>query len=419
MNVTDKPRRGYRTVRLPLEKFDYHRFIDDREFAKETIGLLYQDHPELFPPSFGKGYVFNGLTPASIKQGYQCRRIRLNADKVTFVIAPVFVMPYMTAKTEEVEKTLFLRRFNVPYWGLSYVSGRNDMYWYRMEQSLGRFNIVGTTVKKPESLPQDLLADEKHTRLKGDKHYIAMTVAKECILGAEMTGSACEASLTKAYGVFAHEARCVDPDYAPDTVNTDGWAATQNAWQTLFANITAILCFLHAFIKIRDRATKVLEESFKGAADKVWDAYEATSKASFSQRLRRLREWTEEHVPQSAMRQHILDLCAKKDRFSKSYAHDNAHRTSNMMDRLMKFFDRACFDAMYFHGTLESGQQRVRGWALLWNFCPSSPITVKNHGGKLSPAERLNNEHYADNWLENLLISASMNGTSGYQQNPL
>ena len=37
------------------------------------------------------------------------------------------------------------------------------MYWYRLEQSLGRFNIVGTTVKGPDSLPQDLLADENTT----------------------------------------------------------------------------------------------------------------------------------------------------------------------------------------------------------------------------------------------------------------
>ena len=111
------------------------------------------------------------------------------------------------------------------------------------------------------------------------------------------------------------------------------------------------------------------------------------------------------------MKNHILDLCAKRDRFSLSYAHHHAHRTSNMVDRLMKFFDRACFDAQYFHGTLHSGQQRVRAWAILRNFYPSSPITVKKYGNQLSPAERLNAKRYADNWLENLLISSSMNGT--------
>ena len=181
---------------------------------------------------------FNGLTAPSIKQGYRCRRIQLRADGESFTVAPVFLMPYMTAETKDVEKTLFLRRFNVPFWGLTYISGRNDMFWYRLEQSFGRLNIVGTTVKQPELLPQDLLADEKHTKLNGEKHYIAMTVAQECILGAEMTNSASEVVLTEAYGVFANEARLLKPDYTPDTVNTDGWSATQNAWRSWFPSIS-------------------------------------------------------------------------------------------------------------------------------------------------------------------------------------
>lgn len=98
-----------------------------------------------------------------------------------------------------------------------------------------------------------------------------MTVAQECILGAEMTDSDSEASLTKAYGVFAHEACSLKPEYTPDTVNTDGWAATQNAWKHWFPRIAVILCFLHAFIKIRDRATKALMDPFNEAANQVWE----------------------------------------------------------------------------------------------------------------------------------------------------
>lgn len=419
MNIPDKPRRGYRTIRLPLSEADYPRFVNDIVFAKKKIDQLFHEYPELFPATCAEGYVFNGQTPPSSKLGYRFRRIQLKVDGVSFTLVPAFIMPYMTARSDDIEKPLFLRRFNVPYWGITYVFGRNDMFWYRLEQSLGRFNIVGTTVKDPKLMPQDLLADEKHTRRGGEKQFIAMTVAEECILGSAMTESASEASLTEAYGVFAHEAKSVKPDYAPDTVNTDGWAATQNAWKHCFPGITVILCFLHAFIKIRDRATKVLADSFHEAADLVWDAYEATNKASFSQRLRRLQEWAVKQVPNSPMKKHILDLCAKRDRFIKSYEHEQAHRTSNMVDRLMKFFDRACFDGMYFHGNLPSGQQRVRAWAILWNFCPSCPTTVKKHGGHMSPAERLNSKRYDDIWLVNLLISASMNGTSGYQQNPL
>jgi hypothetical protein len=90
-----------------------------------------------------------------------------------------------------------------------------------------------------------------------------------------------------------------------------------------------------------------------------------------------------------------------------------------MVDRLMKFLDRAFFNAQYFHGRPDSAESRVRALALLWNFCPSSPQTVRKHAGQACPAERLNGKRYADNWLENLLVSGSMNGVEQDQQNPL
>ena len=209
------------------------------------------------------------------------------------------------------------------------------------------------------------------------------------------------------------------PDYVPETVNTDGWPATQGAWKALFPTITVILCFLHAFLKIRDRATKALAEYFEQVSQKVWRAYRAPNKAAFAQRLRRLREWAKAKLPDSPMKNHTLDLCDKRARFSRCYDHERAHRTSNLVDRLMKFLDRACFNAQYFHGTLASAERRVRALALLWNFCPSSPRTVRKHQGQRCPAERLNHKRYAENWLENLLVSGSMNGLRHHQQNPL
>ena len=74
------------------------------------------------------------------------------------------------------------------------------------------------------------------------------------------------------YGVFRDEAHHLDPEYRPETVNTDGWAATQAAWRTLFQGVTLILCFLHAFLKIRERAVH-LKETFDGLRERVWEAY--------------------------------------------------------------------------------------------------------------------------------------------------
>jgi hypothetical protein len=41
------------------------------------------------------------------------------------------MMPYMIARTDEVEKALYLRRWGVPFEALVYVFGRDSMFWYR------------------------------------------------------------------------------------------------------------------------------------------------------------------------------------------------------------------------------------------------------------------------------------------------
>ena len=115
MNATDNLGRGSRTLRLPLQQEEYPRFMNDNEFTKKQIDTFFQKYPELFPAGFDEGYVLNGRTPPSAKLGYQLRRITLRADETTFTVTPSFLMPYMTALTEDVEKALFMRRFNVPY----------------------------------------------------------------------------------------------------------------------------------------------------------------------------------------------------------------------------------------------------------------------------------------------------------------
>jgi hypothetical protein len=280
--VSHPPRKGYRTIRLPLSELEYDQFIADRIYAKARLEELYEDHPELFPAAFGWGYALYGFTDPSCKQHLRCRRLRLDPGGEVFTVAPAFVMPYMSGRTAEVDKALFLMRFHVPCWAIAHVFGRDAMYWYRLEQGLGRFSVVGTTVKSPERLPKDLVADEKHRWLKGQRVYLATTAAKACILGASVAPSASQTDLEKAYGVFASEARAVDADYAPETVHTDGWPATQNAWKALFNQITVILCFLHAFINIRDRAKNAFGDLGQEVQKRVWEAYHAPSKRAFA-----------------------------------------------------------------------------------------------------------------------------------------
>ncbi|AOY57515.1 conserved uncharacterized protein [Desulfococcus multivorans] len=125
---------------------------------------------------------FIELFSDGIKNGYRLKEIRypkksqmptrrIIVDSAAYTVRPSFVMPYHTAFTSEVEKALFLRKFDVPFWALTHVFGRDPMYWHRMEQNLGRNSIVGTTIKDPDLLPDHIVADEKYSRLKGEKRF--------------------------------------------------------------------------------------------------------------------------------------------------------------------------------------------------------------------------------------------------------
>lgn len=238
--------------------------------------------------------------------------------------------------------------------------------------------------------------------------YIATVVGNGCFLGAEVSDTAGAEDLTAAYGVFREEARDVSPNYAPQTVNTDGWKSTQAAWKSLFPTVTIILCFLHAWLKIRERG-KHLKGQFHEVSRRVWEAYHATNRRSFSQRIRRLRTWAKEHL-EGLVQEKTLDLCRKGHRWSIADEHPLCHRTSNMLDRMMRWMNRSFTNSQHLHGSRPASRLRCRSFALLWNFAPWGPESVRANDDWRSPAERLNQHRYHENWLHNLLISASCGG---------
>lgn len=403
-------RRGHATVCLPIGEDEYAALVENPKHFRRWLDGCFAEIPELFPEGFARGYrMKDGRT--SLKQTVVMRRIELR-DGRSYSIRPSFLMPYMTARTEEVEVPLFLRKFGVPFWALARVFGGDSMYWYRLEIGLGRNSLVGTTVRTVE-LPEHLLADEHHRRRDGEKNYIATTVAAGCVLGAALSESAGTDDLKEAYGVFKEEARDLDPTYIPRTVNTDGWHGTQAAWRILFPLVAILQCFLHAWLKIRDRA-KHLGELFFETSERVWHAYHAPDCRSFSQRIRSLRSWASGCLTGIVLDK-VVDLCNKRDLWTIAYDHPKGHRTSNMLDRLMRSMNRYFDDGQHLHGSRDACDQHCRAWALLYNFTPWHPATAEDNNGWQSPAERLNRNRYHDNWLQNLLVSTSL---GGYRNRP-
>ena len=307
----------------------------------------------------------------------------------------------------EVEGPLFLRKFGVPFWALAHVFGNDPMFWYRLECGLGRFRVVATTVRQAE-LPKHLLADEHHQPRDGQKTSLATTVADGCCLGAEPAEAAGTDDLKAASEVFRDEARDIAPKYAPETVNTDGWKGTQAAWKALFPKVVILLCFVHAWLKVRDRA-KHLKEVFADVSRRVWEADHAPDRRRFAPRLRSLRQWASPHLTGIVL-ENVLDLCSKRDRWSLAYRHPEGHRTSHMLDRQMRGMNRSFDHGQHLHGSREACRLPCRAWALLWNFAPWHPATTRKNQNWRCPAERLNQHRYHDCWLQNLLISASLGG---------
>ena len=112
-------------------------------------------------------------------------------------------------------------------------------------------------------------------------------------------------------------------------------------------------------------------------------------------------------------------LQQQADAYRAAYRFPYAQRTSNMIDRLMQRMDHHLVSTQYFHGTRHSAELSIRGWALIHNFAPLNPYTIRQNQMWRSPAEVLNEFRYHDSWLQNLLISTSLVGKYRYPQKAL
>jgi hypothetical protein len=410
--ATTSQSRGARQICLPLDRPTYDRIWDDAPAVRRLLEDFVSRHPELVPHALTRGFTLCGKLPPSRKLAGVClRRVRVTATdedghttNQDFFLRPSFVLPYCCGTTDDVEKGMLLLSYDVPYHVVGYCFGRHPMFWYRLEQSLGRNSVVGTTVRAPDALPTHLAADEHHAQLRGADAYVSMTAGGGCILGMALSDTASEADLTAAYGRFRDEAANVSADYAPETVNTDGWKATQAAWRALFPKVVVILCFLHGFLKIRDRCRKAFE-----LHGKIWEVYQAADASAFRAAIESLRQWCAARSWSGPIQEALEKLWSRTEEYVRSYSHPACHRTSNSVDRPMNALYRSLYADRTLHGHLATAESRLRGWALLRNFRPFEPQTRRRTGYQ-SATHRLNKAKYHDNWLHNLYISASLGG---------
>ena len=394
------------TICLPFDQTTYPAAVADPAAFRAAVNRFFLAMPELFPDGFARGYRLKE-SRTSRKLGLRLRRVRLKATGESFTVRPSFALPYMAGWAADVSGPLFLRAFGVPFWALAVVFGRDHGYWYRVEVGLGRHSIAGTTLRRA-AVPGHLLADEHHQPRDGEKNYVATTVGAGCCLGAALAQTAGTGDLQAAYGVFKAEAQDAQPGYAPETVSVDGWASTHQAWLLLFPLVALLRCFLHGWLNVRSRGK--LNGSFGELSEKAWHAYHAEGRRSFAQRMRRLWEWAKANVSGAWLLEQVGKMCGRAKEYAKAYEHPGGHRTSNMLDRVMRGMNRYFDHGQHLHGGVEACGRHVRAWALLSNYRPWHPASARANGGRRCPAERLNQHRYHEDWLQNLLASASLGG---------
>jgi hypothetical protein len=402
--LASQPPRGAKQIVIPMTRTQYDELWHETQRLRAFLAEWVEAAPELFPAGFDQGYRLHGFGRESCKlPGLKLRKIVLT-DGSSYWIRPSFIVGYMAGTVDELAYPLLLAAHGVPPWLLKIGFGHSEMYWYRLVERLGRNSLVGTTVRDPARLPTHLAADEHHVDWAGQKGYVATTVGAGCLLGVALTSSADDDHLREAYGVFAAETHDVEPEYAPETVNADGWAATRNAFQSLFPTIAVVLCFLHGFLKIRDRCRKAHE-----LHRRVWDVYRAATAEEFRRLMNELQQWCGTQTWTVSVREMLEKLWAKTEAYVVAYDHPGCHRTSNAVDRPMNRLCRLMYAGRGLHGHQGSSELRLRGWALLMNFRPYAP-RGKCPRAFDSPAHRLNGKRYHEHWLHNLMASTSLMG---------
>ncbi|MDD2388444.1 MAG: hypothetical protein PHP23_01740 [Desulfobacterales bacterium] len=123
------------TIVLPFDQDYYPEIVADSVAFRAELDHFIDLYPELFPSQIKAGYRMKAER-YSKRLSLCIRRIEITGSY--YSARPGFIMPYMTAITEKFEKALFLPKFDVSFWAIAYVFGKDVMHWYRLENCLGR-----------------------------------------------------------------------------------------------------------------------------------------------------------------------------------------------------------------------------------------------------------------------------------------
>jgi hypothetical protein len=256
-----------------------------------------------------------------------------------------------------------------------------------------------------------LLSDEKFATLDGEEIYLFLISQEELIWHGEWLESTAEDSFNAAIGRFLgtmdeaiQENNLLKPEelYEPDSVTTDGWKASQNAWKTQVPDVDIMECLLHGRKRLSatlDEYNKAHPETSAENRQKIRTDFEqifaASNLAAFSQRIRRAIEvYAEEPI----LLKRLQILKDKRFLFTNHFKFEQAPAFSAPLDRSMRFLDEKLQSFGQFRSS-DSIDPMLNAWAIVNNLRSFLP-GAKKAGQSL--AEFFGADLHGIPWMEAL-----------------
>jgi hypothetical protein len=322
------------------------------------------------------------------KETIRICRVRCQTCGAVFTVLPSFILRYRRQDTDCVGKLLemnlgmglTLRETASIYSWMGLERTWSPSWIWNLVQWLGNLLPVYLLLMRMGlTPPEHLLSDEKFAVLKGDKVYLFLASEQELIWHGKWMASSDEESFTKtieAFFVGMDEAGrasghiAAEDEYVPISVTTDGWVASQNAWESRVPDITLLECKFHGnkrvFSSLDDYEKAHPELSYAQLSqvkEHLNSILAAPSLAAYSQRIRRNMS---RYHDQPILLKRLNILKEKRFLFTNHLKFDDAPTYSAPLDRSMRFLDEKLQSFGQFRAD-HSLDPMLNAWAIVNN----------------------------------------------------
>jgi hypothetical protein len=247
---------------------------------------------------------------------------------------------------------------------------------YRLICRIGNVPMVRVLSHCGLSLPDYLIADEKHSQCLSQKLYLATITAGRVIWLLTSCQDKTAQAFTTGYGEFAQAAYHLQSDYRPKGITCDGFDSTRQALRQHFPHTPIANCLFHA-AKSLERKLKTVKESLrKPLVTAFWKLFDASENSklipafSLGQKLRRFREKISQLADNTIGLEVKEWIERKKLGWFELLRHPAMPSTTTLLDQAHNTIDRKLFAMKGFHQNSPHQKQYLNGFALLYNFVP-------------------------------------------------